>query len=207
MQVILGVTPDGKAPSQPHYFFPGYVVTPYVGGVAQLSVLIPGTGTTTVMKGLTNGVAYTFTVAAENGRASSGNSAMSGTITAGAPAMVTSLHVTRAAKGALRVAFGTPAGNGSPITTLHGDVQFEQRWQGQRQGREDGTAHCDRPQSGQDLQVHGQRRQQARHRAYVAHFGSRQSLNAQSSRPAATPRYRRQAVTRSVRIATLSNHE
>ena len=94
----------------------GYVVTPYVGGVAQLSVLIPGTGTTTVMKGLTNGVAYTFTVAAENGRASSSNSAMSGTITAGAPAMVTSLHVTRAAKGALRVAFGTPAGNGSPIT-------------------------------------------------------------------------------------------
>ena len=77
----------------------GYVVTPYIGGVAQRSVLIPGPGTTTVMSGLTNGVAYTFTVAAENGRALSPLSTMTGPITAGAPAAVTGLRVTRAGRG------------------------------------------------------------------------------------------------------------
>ena len=94
----------------------GYLVTPYIGGAAQLPVLIPGPGTTTVMKGLTNGVAYTFTVAAENGRVLGPKSAMSGPITAGAPAVVTGLHVTRLRKGALKVAFNVPANNGAAIT-------------------------------------------------------------------------------------------
>jgi hypothetical protein len=94
----------------------GYVVTPYVGGVAQPSTLVNGHGTTTVVKGLTNGVSYTFTVAAENGSAVGPASSMTGPVTAGAPAAVTSLHVTRVAKGSLKVAFGTPANNGSPIT-------------------------------------------------------------------------------------------
>ena len=94
----------------------GYLVTPYIGSVAQLPVLIPGPGTTTVMKSLTNGVAYTFTVAAENGRALGPASTMSGPITAGAPAVVTGVHATRLRKGALKVAFKVPANNGAPIT-------------------------------------------------------------------------------------------
>jgi len=93
----------------------GYVVTPYIGGVAQRSVLIPGPGTTTVMYSLTNGAAYTFTVAAENGQALSPLSTMSGPITAGAPAVVTGLRVTRVGKSALKVKFGVPANNGAPI--------------------------------------------------------------------------------------------
>ena len=45
----------------------GYVVTPYLAGVAQTSTIIPGQGTTTVVGNLLNGVTYTFTVSAENG--------------------------------------------------------------------------------------------------------------------------------------------
>jgi hypothetical protein len=95
----------------------GYVVTPYLGGVAQTAKLIPGHGTTTVMTSLTNGLAYTFTVAAENGSAAGPASAMTAPITAGAPAVVTGLHVTRVAKGALKITFGVPANNGAPITS------------------------------------------------------------------------------------------
>jgi hypothetical protein len=94
----------------------GYVVTPYLGGIAQPAKIIPGHGTTTVMNGLTNGASYTFTVAAENGAAAGPASEMTGPITAGAPSAVTALHVTRVAKGALKIAFHAPAGNGAPIT-------------------------------------------------------------------------------------------
>jgi len=95
----------------------GYVVTPYLGGVAQTSKLVPGKGTTTVVKGLTNGASYTFTVTAENGRAGGPPSAMTAPITAGAPAAISSLHVTKVAKGSLKVTFGVPTGNGAPITS------------------------------------------------------------------------------------------
>ena len=95
----------------------GYVVTPYLAGVAQTPVLIPGRGTTTVIKGLTNGASYTFTVAAENGHALGATSAMSGPITAGAPSAATALQVAKVAKGSLRVSFRVPANNGAPITS------------------------------------------------------------------------------------------
>ena len=42
---------------------------------------------------------------------------MTAPITAGAQAAISSLHVTRIAKGSLKVAFGAPAGNGAPITS------------------------------------------------------------------------------------------
>jgi hypothetical protein len=97
----------------------GYVVTPYLGGVPQvgLSKLIPGPGTTTVMKGLTNGVTYQFTVAAENGAVVGTASPLTAPITAGAPSAATVRHVARIAKGAIRVVFTTPANNGAPITS------------------------------------------------------------------------------------------
>jgi len=94
----------------------GYVVTPYLGTVAQLSVLIPGHGTTTVVSGLTNGLTYTFTVTAENGLVEGPPSVMSSSVTVGAPAAVTVAHVSRVAKGVVKVGFGAPRNNGSPIT-------------------------------------------------------------------------------------------
>jgi microcystin-dependent protein len=44
----------------------GYVVTPYIGAAAQTPVVVTPTSTDTTVTGLTNGAAYTFTVAATN---------------------------------------------------------------------------------------------------------------------------------------------
>ena len=44
----------------------GYVVTPYIAGVAQTAQTFNSTATTETVTGLTNGTAYTFTVAAIN---------------------------------------------------------------------------------------------------------------------------------------------
>jgi len=88
-----------------------------LGTVAQLPVLIPGQGTTTVVSGLVNGLAYTFTVTAENGPVEGPPSAISGSVTVGAPAAATVSHVTKVAKGSLKVAFTVPKNNGSPITS------------------------------------------------------------------------------------------
>ena len=43
-----------------------YTVTPYLGSTALFPVEVPGTTTSAVVKGLTNGTSYTFTVAAAN---------------------------------------------------------------------------------------------------------------------------------------------
>jgi hypothetical protein len=94
----------------------GYVVTPYLGTVAQSPVLIPGQGTTTVVSGLVNGLTYTFTVTAENGPIEGPPSVLSGSVMVGAPAAATLSQVTRVAKGSLKVAFIAPKNNGSPIT-------------------------------------------------------------------------------------------
>jgi hypothetical protein len=94
----------------------GSVVTPLIGSVAQPSVLIPGPGTTTVISGLTNGQAYSFTVAAEEGQVVGSASKPIGPITVGAPAAVGAVKVTRVAKGAIRMTFAAPRDNGAPIT-------------------------------------------------------------------------------------------
>ena len=55
----------------------GYVVTPYVGGVAQAPQTFSGAGTTRTVTGLTAGTAYTFTVAAQNAAGTGAASAAS----------------------------------------------------------------------------------------------------------------------------------
>ena len=58
----------------------GYIVTPYIGSSAQTPTELAASSTSTIVKGLTNGTAYTFTVtatnAAGNGPASSASSAV-----------------------------------------------------------------------------------------------------------------------------------
>ena len=44
-----------------------YKITPYVSGTAKAATEVPATSTSAIVKGLTNGTAYTFTVAAVNG--------------------------------------------------------------------------------------------------------------------------------------------
>ena len=62
-QVTLGWSPpasDGGSPVT------GYVVTPYVSGVAQPSLVYPSTATVETVTGLADGTTYDFTVAATN---------------------------------------------------------------------------------------------------------------------------------------------
>ena len=58
----------------------GYVVTPYVGGVAGTPVF-PGNVTSTIVNGLDNGTTYTFTVAATNTQGTGGPSTHSNAVT------------------------------------------------------------------------------------------------------------------------------
>jgi hypothetical protein len=94
----------------------GYVVTPSLNGVAQASVLIPGSGSTTVITGLTNGGTYTFTISAEDGTVIGPPSTATPPITVGAPSRPAVVRVVRVARGALRVVFRRARGNGARIT-------------------------------------------------------------------------------------------
>jgi hypothetical protein len=70
----------------------GYVVTPSIGGVAQTPTTFSSAATTQTLTGLTNGMAYTFTVAAINGAGTGPGSTPSGAVTPattpGAPTIV-----------------------------------------------------------------------------------------------------------------------
>jgi Domain of unknown function (DUF4082)/Fibronectin type III domain len=101
------------ASSDPAGCIAGYIVTPFIGGVSQRSTVIPGLGTTTVISGLTNGQSYTFTVAAESGRALGPPSTATGPVTVGTPSAPTALKVARVGKGAIKVSFKPSRSNGA----------------------------------------------------------------------------------------------
>lgn len=61
----------------------GYVVTPYLSGVAQTATTYNSTATTQTLTGLNSGGSYTFTVAAVNGNGTSPASAQSGPVVPG----------------------------------------------------------------------------------------------------------------------------
>ena len=66
----------------------GYVVTPYVNGVAQTATTFNSTATTQTVTGLTNGTAYTFRVAARNAIGTGPQSAASNAVTPASAATV-----------------------------------------------------------------------------------------------------------------------
>jgi titin len=97
----------------------GYVVTPYIGAVAQSPVPFNSTATSQVVTGLTNGTTYTFTVAAVNGVGTGPESAASNAVTPsgatapGAPTNVNGLP----GNGKVTLSWTAPASNGGSSIT------------------------------------------------------------------------------------------
>jgi trimeric autotransporter adhesin len=92
----------------------GYVVTPYIGGVAQ-PIRSFNAATTQTVTGLTNGTVYTFKVQAGNNAGLSPLSAASSPMAAGAPVAPTGVNATSGVASAT-VHWTAPANNGSGIT-------------------------------------------------------------------------------------------
>ena len=98
----------------------GYIVTPYVAGVAQTPQTFVSTATTEVVTGLANGTTYTFTVAAVNGVGTGSASAASNAVTPAAVPGAPTIGTATAGPGSgqITVNFTAPASNGgSPITS------------------------------------------------------------------------------------------
>ena len=93
----------------------GYVVTPYMGSVAQPAQTFNSTATTQTVTGLTNGTTYTFTVAAKNANGTGPQSVASGAVTVGAPVAPTGVTAVPG-NGSAVVSWTAPANNGSAIT-------------------------------------------------------------------------------------------
>ena len=94
----------------------GYVVTPYIGATAQAPRTFPTTALTQIITGLTNGTAYSFTVAAVNARGTSVASEKSApAVTIGIPAVPPTATAAPGA-GQATVTWTAPANNGSAIT-------------------------------------------------------------------------------------------
>ncbi len=94
----------------------GYVVTPYLAGVAQPAHSFTSTATTETITGLTNAKSYSFKVAAKNARGASPQSAASAPVTVGAPTSPTSVTATAGA-GQATVHWTAPSSsNGSAVS-------------------------------------------------------------------------------------------
>jgi hypothetical protein len=98
----------------------GYVVTPFVGTVAQAPRVFNSAALSHTITGLVNGRTYTFKVAARNAVGVGAASAKTPGITVGAPrapgrVIATPLSTTTST-GSLRVSFVAPVNNGSAIT-------------------------------------------------------------------------------------------
>ena len=95
----------------------GYIVTPYIGGAAQIAQQFNSSATTETVTGLTNGTAYTFTVAAINSVGEGSQSGSSSSVTPatvpGAPTIGTATGGTASAS----VTWTAPASNGGAAIT------------------------------------------------------------------------------------------
>ena len=92
-----------------------YVVTPFVAGVARKSTVYPTARTTDTVTGLTNGVAYTFAVAATNANGTGGLSWGSNSIIPATLPDAPSDVVATAGNQSATVTWATPNSNGYPV--------------------------------------------------------------------------------------------
>ncbi|MET8142136.1 putative Ig domain-containing protein, partial [Sphaerisporangium sp. NPDC005288] len=112
----LSATLTWTAPSNGSSPITGYIVTPYIGNVAQTPQSFSGTGTTQTVTGLTAGTAYTFTVTAVNAAGPGPASARSTAVT---PNANPSLTFPPPPSGQVGVAYSvqlTMTGGTAPVT-------------------------------------------------------------------------------------------
>ncbi|MFN8018898.1 MAG: fibronectin type III domain-containing protein [Acidimicrobiales bacterium] len=102
-----------SAPANNGASITGYVVTPYLGSVAQPSTTFASTATTQTVTGLANGATYTFKVAATNSRGT-GAQGTSTSHVVGVPSNP-GWPSTLPGNGQAKVAWWGSAGNGAPV--------------------------------------------------------------------------------------------
>jgi len=93
-----------------------YIVTPYIGGIAQRRRALNSSATTQAVGGLANGKSYTFKLLAENANGAGTLSTWSNAVIVGAPAAPTGAHPVRVAAGTFKVNFSPGSNDGAPIT-------------------------------------------------------------------------------------------
>ena len=100
----------------------GYVVTPFLAGIAQASQAFNSSATTQLVTGLTNAKSYRFEVAAKNAVGTGPQSAPTSPITVGAPTAPTNPKAistsTTTTTGSLVVSYAAGANNGATITSF-----------------------------------------------------------------------------------------
>ncbi len=94
-----------------------YVVTPYIGGVAQTAHQFNSTATTETMTGLTNGTSYTFTVAAINSVGTGAQSAASSSVTPATVPGAPTIGTVTGGNASVAVSWTAPASNGGATIT------------------------------------------------------------------------------------------
>jgi titin len=93
----------------------GYLITPYLAGVAQPVRTYNSTATTQVVTGLTNTKSYTFKIAAKNGNGTGPRSIATAPIIVGAPTAPTGVTAA-AGSGSASVHWTAPSNNGDGIS-------------------------------------------------------------------------------------------
>ena len=112
-QATLSWTAPGATGGSP---VTGYAVTPYIGGVAQTVQTFNTTATTEVVTGLTNGTAYTFTVAAINAQGTGAQSGASNSVTPATTPGAPTITAATSGNSSVSLTWTTPASNGAAIT-------------------------------------------------------------------------------------------
>ncbi|MBL7497382.1 DUF11 domain-containing protein [Frankia sp. CNm7] len=94
----------------------GYVVTPYLNGVAQAPRSFDATATSRILTGLTPGGSYTFTVTAVNAVGTGAPSPVSNAVVPYALPAAPTITAVSAGSTSATLSWTAPAANGSPIT-------------------------------------------------------------------------------------------
>ncbi|WP_326819912.1 DUF7927 domain-containing protein [Streptosporangium sp. NBC_01756] len=114
---VTSATVTWTAPSSNGSAITGYVVTPYISGVAQTPVVFDASTTVRTLTGLTTAVPYTFTVAAVNAFGTGSPSTASNAVTPYAVPGKPVITAATAGSASALLTWTAPSSNGSAITS------------------------------------------------------------------------------------------